>query len=52
MPKAFDTELTAQSINAVPKGLKQVFCLIRALVNEPQVLLFDEATSSLDLNTC
>ena len=33
------------------QGEKQLFCLGRALLNKSKILLIDEATSSVDLDT-
>ena len=36
---------------ALFQGEKQLFCLGRALLNKSKILLIDEATSSVDLDT-
>ncbi|MFZ8936599.1 MAG: ATP-binding cassette domain-containing protein, partial [Ilumatobacteraceae bacterium] len=37
--------------NALSLGQRQIVCFIRAMVADPQILVLDEATSSLDIET-
>jgi putative ABC transport system ATP-binding protein len=44
----FDKDVFGWQINRLSSGEKQRLALARALMNQPQVLLLDEATASLD----
>lgn len=50
LPKGFDTELTEDGAN-ISQGQRQLLTIARALVADPQVLILDEATSSVDTKT-
>ena len=50
LPQGFDTELTEDGTN-VSQGQKQLLTIARALVANPDVLILDEATSSVDTKT-
>ena len=49
LPKGFDTPLGDGSADVLPAGMLQQISIARALAGEPQVLLFDEANSRLDM---
>lgn len=48
LPKGFDTHIGNRSIDFLPNGLRQRICIARALVNEPRIVLFDEANCAVD----
>ncbi len=47
-PEGYDTPLGDTAGSAIPGGVAQRINMVRALVNEPNVILFDEANASLD----
>ena len=49
-PKGFDTELTEDATN-LSQGQRQLITIARALVANPEILILDEATSSVDTKT-
>lgn len=50
LEKGFDTELREGGLD-LSSGQKQLISLTRALVQEPRILILDEATASLDNHT-
>ena len=50
LPKGYDTELSANGGN-LSRGQRQLLSIARAAVNDPPVLIMDEATSSIDTRT-
>ena len=49
LPKGFDTPLGDGSADVLPAGMLQQISIARALAGSPQVFLFDEANSRLDM---
>lgn len=49
-PKGFD-ELTSEGGTTLSGGQKQRITLARALLHKPQILILDDSTSKLDINT-
>ena len=50
LPEAYDTRISADG-SALSFGQRQLLCLARIPLMNPQVLIFDEATSSVDART-
>ncbi|MGI6215293.1 MAG: ABC transporter ATP-binding protein [Christensenellales bacterium] len=49
LPKGYDTVLSEQI--ALSEGQVQLICIARVLLNNPPILILDEATSSVDTRT-
>jgi ATP-binding cassette subfamily B multidrug efflux pump len=50
MPKGYDTEIEENGGN-LSAGQKQLLCIARVMLHLPPILIFDEATSSIDTLT-
>ncbi len=50
LPEGYDTHLTPEGSN-VSQGQKQLLTIARAIIADPDVLILDEATSSVDTRT-
>lgn len=50
LPKGYDTMLTANGAN-LSQGQRQLLSIARAAINDPPVMILDEATSSIDTRT-
>lgn len=50
LPEGYDTLLTSDGAN-LSQGQRQLLAIARAAVNDPPVLILDEATSSIDTRT-
>lgn len=48
LPKGFDTAVGKYAVEALTPGLRQTVCIARGLIEEPKVILFDEANRHLD----
>ena len=50
LPNGYDMELNEEASN-VSQGQKQLLTIARAILADPKILIFDEATSSVDTRT-
>ncbi|MGM0547058.1 MAG: ABC transporter ATP-binding protein [Bacteroidota bacterium] len=50
LPKGYDYELRERG-QSISMGQRQLICFIRAMVYDPNILILDEATSSIDSET-
>lgn len=50
LPRGYDTVL-GEDGGALSQGQKQLLCITRAMLADPNILILDEATSSIDLAT-
>ena len=50
LPHGYDTVLNEESSN-ISQGQKQLLTIARTIVSQPKILIFDEATSSVDTRT-
>ena len=49
LPRGLETQLGESTVNALPAGVTQQFIIARALVDDPPIILFDNAHSGLDI---
>ncbi len=48
LPEGFDTQCGGSTVDKIPAGVRQRVAIVRALVDNPKLILFDEANLSLD----
>jgi ATP-binding cassette subfamily C protein LapB len=49
LPDGLDSKIDDVGLNVVPSGVRQLIVIVRTLLNDPRVILFDEANTALDL---
>lgn len=49
LPEGLDTKIAGAAMDNLPEGVKQKIIIIRSLVGDPHVILFDDANANLDL---
>jgi len=48
LPEGFDTQVGGSTVERIPGGVRQRIAIVRALVDNPKLILFDEGNLSLD----
>lgn len=48
MPKGYETEVGDSAASILPTGVSQRITIVRALLNHPKLILFDESNTALD----
>lgn len=48
LPRGLDTRLAETSVETLPDGVRQRIVIVRALIDLPPIILFDNASASLD----
>ena len=48
-PDGYDTRVASQTSDTLPRGLQQQIVIVRALIRDPMIILFDEANITIDL---
>ena len=51
LPNGLDTKIGEGSINNFPKGVQQRIVFARALINDPKIVLFDNANTGMDMQS-
>ena len=51
LPNGLDTKVGEGSINNFPKGVQQRIVFARALINDPRIVLFDNANTGMDMQS-
>ena len=51
LPNGLDTKVGEGSINNFPKGVQQRIVFARALINDPKIVLFDNANTGMDMQS-
>jgi ATP-binding cassette subfamily C protein LapB len=49
LPDGLDTQIGSAQFTALSEGVRQLIVLVRSLVGEPRVIVFDDAASALDI---
>lgn len=49
LPRGWDSMAGDTAVDSLPPGYRQRLALVRALSNDPNIILFDEATATIDM---
>lgn len=49
LPNGLETEVGTGAVEALPIGIRQLIAMARAFVDEPKIILFDDATAAIDM---
>ncbi|KTD18585.1 toxin secretion ATP binding protein [Legionella lansingensis] len=49
LPDGYETKVGYQAAATLPRGLMQYIVIIRALISDPKIILFDEANIAIDI---
>lgn len=49
LPDGLDTEIGGSAVDALPEGIRQKIIMIRALIGDPCIMLFDDANANFDM---
>lgn len=49
LPNGLDTFIGGAAMNNLPEGVKQKIILVRSLIGQPQIILFDDANANFDV---
>ncbi len=51
LPQSYNTQIGTGTVDLLSKGHKQVLLIIRTLLNDPHLIIFDEANLALDIES-
>lgn len=49
LPKGLDTQIGGAAVDILSEGVRQNIIIVRALVGDPQIILFDDANANFDM---
>lgn len=51
LPKGYDTSIGDQAIDTLSRGVMQRIAIARALIQNPRIIIFDEANTAMDMKS-
>jgi ATP-binding cassette subfamily C protein LapB len=51
LPKGYESEIGDQAVDTLSRGVLQRLAIARALIQNPRILLFDEANTAMDMHS-
>lgn len=51
LPKGYDTNIGDQAIDTLSRGVMQRITIARALIQDPRIIIFDEANTAMDMKS-